>query len=113
MGHGALSSESKSGVQAPSHPSLLTAKKLLRLKNSHLRLQGNFERLSGWEGGLAPALRLKTAAIAALLAAAAVVLFEFAIEGFAADAERAGGVSFIAVSVVECSLNCLPFYFIH
>jgi hypothetical protein len=46
-------------------------------------------------------------------AAVAVVLVEFAVEGLAPNAERLGGVSFIAFGVIKCSLNCLPFDFIH
>jgi hypothetical protein len=48
-----------------------------------------------------------------LAAAVAVILIEFAIEGLAADAQRAGGVSFIAPGVVECSFNCLALDLVH
>ena len=42
-----------------------------------------------------------------------VVLLEFPVKGFAADAERAGSVGFVALCVVECGLNCLPLDFFH
>jgi hypothetical protein len=48
-----------------------------------------------------------------LVTAAAVVLIEFAVEGLAADAQRFGGVSLVAVGVVECCFNCLALDLVH
>jgi len=47
------------------------------------------------------------------IAPIAVVLVEFAIEGFAANAECAGGVSFVAVGVIERRFDRLTLNFVH
>ena len=41
------------------------------------------------------------------------VLLQLAIEGFAADAEGAGGVGFVAFGVVERGFDRLPLDFFH
>ena len=47
------------------------------------------------------------------IATIAIVLVEFAIEGFAANAECARGVSFVAVGVIERRFDRLTLNFVH
>src|SRR5687768_2107175 len=48
-----------------------------------------------------------------VVAISAVVLFQFAVESFAANAEGSGGVSLIALGVVESCFNRLSLNLIH